>query len=185
MDVVISADGQVVVSHEPWMNADICTDPEGAPIAEKEAQQHNLYRMTYSEIATYDCGMRQHPLFPEQEPVPVSKPLLRDVIARAEAFVQDSGRKPVFYNIETKSRPAWEERFHPSPHVFAQHLIDVIEAANVSPRTTVQSFDMRTLRYVRKTAPTLRLALLVAPENDMGLADNLRRPRFRTTRVQP
>ena len=173
MDVVISADGQVVVSHEPWMNADICTDPEGQPISEDEAQQHNLYRMTYPEIAAYDCGMRQHPSFSEQQPEPASKPLLRDVIAEAEAFVRDTDREPVFYNIETKSRLEWEGRFHPPPDTFAQHLIDVVEAAGVSPRTTVQSFDMRTLRYTREVAPTLRLALLVASESDAGVADNL------------
>lgn len=173
MDVVISADGQVVVSHEPWMNANICTDPEGQPIPEDEAQQHNLYRMTYPEIAAYDCGMRQHPSFSEQQPEPASKPLLRDVIAQAEAFVRDTGREPVFYNIETKSRPAWDGRFHPPPNAFAQHLIDGIQAAGVSPRTTVQSFDMRTLRYIREAAPALRLALLIASESDAGVADNL------------
>jgi glycerophosphoryl diester phosphodiesterase len=174
MDVVISGDGQVVVSHEPWMNADICTTPGGQPIPDDEAQQHNLYRMTYSEIAAYDCGERQHPAFPEQEPEPAVKPLLRDVIARAEAFVQDTGRDAVFYNIETKSRPAWEGRFQPPPDTFAQHLIDVVEAADVSPRTTVQSFDPRTLRYTREAAPTLRLALLIAQQGDAGLAENLK-----------
>lgn len=173
LDVVISADGQVVVSHEPWMNAAICTAPDGTPIPEGEGQQHNLYRMTYDEIAAYDCGQRQHPAFPEQVPELASKPLLRDVIARAEAFVRDTGRDAVFYNIETKSRPAWEGRFHPPPDVFAQHLIDVVEAAGVSPRTTVQSFDPRTLRYTRHAAPGLRLALLVAQEGDAGLAENL------------
>jgi glycerophosphoryl diester phosphodiesterase len=173
MDVVISADGQVVVSHEPWMNAEICTAPDGTPVSKDKAQQHNLYRMTYEEIAAYDCGQRQHPSFPKQMPESAPKPLLRDVIARAEAFVRDTGRDAVFYNIETKSRLAWEGRFHPPPDVFAQHLIDVIEAAGVSPRTTVQSFDLRTLRYTRDAAPGLRLALLVAQEGDAGLAENL------------
>ncbi|MGM0705880.1 MAG: glycerophosphodiester phosphodiesterase [Bacteroidota bacterium] len=173
MDVVISADGQVVVSHEPWMNADICTAPNGAPLPNDEAQQHNLYRMTYDEIAAYDCGQRQHPSFPEQQPEPAAKPLLRDVIAQAEAFVRATEREPVFYNIETKSRPAWEGRFHPPPDAFAQHLIDVIAATGVSPRTTVQSFDPRTLRYTREAAPELRLALLIAQESDQGVSENL------------
>lgn len=173
LDVVISADGQVVVSHEPWMNADICTDPEGQPIPEDQAQQHNLYRMTYNEIVAYDCGQRQHPLFPDQVPEPAAKPLLRTVIARAEAFVQETGRDAVFYNIETKSRVEWDGRFHPPPDAFAQHLIDVIEATGVSARTTVQSFDPRTLRYTRQSTPGLRLALLVAEAADHGLAENV------------
>lgn len=173
MDVVISGDGQVVVSHEPWMNADICTAPDGTPISPDRAQQHNLYRMPYREIAAYDCGRRGHPAFPEQNAEPASKPLLRTVVARAEAFVHDTGRAPVFYNIETKSRPAWEGRFHPSPNVFAQALIDAVQEAGISARTIVQSFDPRTLRYIRTAAPGLRLALLVGYEAEGALAEQV------------
>ena len=50
MDVVISADGAVVVSHEPWMHPDICTLPSGAPVPEGDARGHNLYQMPYVDI---------------------------------------------------------------------------------------------------------------------------------------
>ena len=173
MDVVVSADGEVVVSHEPWMSPAICTAPDGRPLSENEAQEHNLYQMAYSEIAAYDCGSRAHPSFPDQMPTAAPKPLLPDVLERAEAFVRRTGRDPVFYNIETKSRPEWETVFHPPPDVFAQHLIDVVQQAGVSSRTTIQSFDPRTLRYTREAAPGLRLALLVSQQADSGVSHNV------------
>jgi glycerophosphoryl diester phosphodiesterase len=58
MDVVISADREVVVSHDPWFSASICTKPDGTPVTEAEEQSLKLYHMTYEEIARYDCGSR-------------------------------------------------------------------------------------------------------------------------------
>ena len=36
MDAVISADSQVVLSHEPWMSSAICSHPDGTPVTEEE-----------------------------------------------------------------------------------------------------------------------------------------------------
>src|SRR6218665_561037 len=58
MDVVISGDGEVVVSHEAWMNPLFCTQPNGAPV-ENDPAKYNLYRMSYNRIRQYDC--RSHP----------------------------------------------------------------------------------------------------------------------------
>src|SRR4051812_6006714 len=56
MDVVISRDLKVVVSHEPWMNRDFCTKPGGGPIERFSRKKYNIYTMSYAEIAAYDCG---------------------------------------------------------------------------------------------------------------------------------
>jgi len=184
MDVVISKDGTVVVSHEPWMNPEICSLPSGDPVPEPAAHEHNLYRMPYAEIERYDCGQRRHPDFPRQDPEPAVKPRLRDVIADAEAFVADSGRPPVFYNIELKSRPDWDETFHPPPDAFARRVLDLVHESEVAGRTTIQAFDERALRAARQLRAerddkaAVRLALLVGRGVDGGLADQLGRLGF-------
>ena len=59
MDVVISKDHKVVVSHEPWMNDLFCYIQDGQPIEKKnQKKKYNLYKMLYSEIATFDCGKK-------------------------------------------------------------------------------------------------------------------------------
>src|SRR5690554_2395804 len=65
MDAVISADGEVVVSHEPWMSAEICSHPDGRAVVEEEAPSLNIFEMAYEEVRRYDCGSRGHLRFPE------------------------------------------------------------------------------------------------------------------------
>jgi glycerophosphoryl diester phosphodiesterase len=170
MDVVVSTDGKVVVSHEPWMSHQICLAPDGDRIPEEEAKTHRLWEMTYEAITKYDCGSLQHPDFPKQEPTPAPKPLLRDVIEMAEDRVDLGGRdRPVFYNVETKSRPAWDSTFTPPPDTFATAVVDVLKDTGVLRRATIQSFDPRTLKAVHDADPTVRLALLVGQNFDPGI----------------
>src|SRR5688572_19393487 len=69
MDVVVSMDGQIVVSHEPWMSDVICTRPDGQPVSKKEAKSFNFYQMKYAQIQSFDCGMRLDPEFPNQQKI--------------------------------------------------------------------------------------------------------------------
>jgi glycerophosphoryl diester phosphodiesterase len=46
MDVVISKDSQVIISHEPFLNHLICKDTAGNAIAEEDEKKWNLYEMT-------------------------------------------------------------------------------------------------------------------------------------------
>lgn len=176
LDLAVSKDGRLVVSHEPWMSAGICTTPDGQPVPEAEAQEHNLYVMTYDEIARYDCGSRGNARFPEQVPMRVAKPLLDSVIVMAEHYAAAHGRPPVRYNVEIKSKPEHDGRHHPEPPAFARLVHEALAAHGVLARTTVQSFDPRALEAMHALDPTATLALLV--DNDLGLEANLERLTF-------
>jgi glycerophosphoryl diester phosphodiesterase len=186
MDVVISADSQVVVSHEPWMSPVICTQPDGTPVPPDSEAQFNLFDMSYARIAEFDCGQRDHPDFPEQEAMRVVKPLLQDVLQMAEAHVDSTGRAPIFYNIETKSQPEGDNTFHPEPEAFTRLLVAVVEGAGVTARTTIQSFDPRTLQVAQavETSAPLSLALLVGRGGD-ELAENVEALGFTPTIYSP
>src|SRR6188474_3759231 len=67
MDVVISKDNKVVVSHEPWFESEITTKPDGSFIKPGEAMQYNIFQMSYDEVLKYDVGMKTHPRFPQQQ----------------------------------------------------------------------------------------------------------------------
>jgi len=116
MDVVISKDNQVLLSHEPFLSHEIALDLNGNEIAEKEEKNFNLYQMNYAQIKQYDCGSKIHPRFSEQEKIKTFKPLLSEVIDFAESYIQKNypGRK-IQYNIETKSDPKGNNLFHPKP----------------------------------------------------------------------
>jgi glycerophosphoryl diester phosphodiesterase len=161
LDTVVSADGAVVVSHDPWMSSLFCSLPDGRPVPPGEEERHLIYAMPYAEVARYDCGRRGHPLFPRQEAGPAVKPLLRDVLAFAEAHGRELGRPLPRYNVETKSWPEGDGRLHPPPEAFVEKLWDVVEAAGVAERLTLQSFDVRTLQAAQRRGLPVRRSLLV------------------------
>jgi len=58
MDLAVTKDKQLVVSHEPWMSAEICTAPAGNSFTTREEKKYNIYQMTYAEVKQFDCGMK-------------------------------------------------------------------------------------------------------------------------------
>lgn len=172
MDVVITRDRQVVVSHEPWMSGSICRDPEGKEIANKDSLRHNIFRLTYAEVQAYDCGSKGNERFPEQMKMPAYKPSLRDVIVAVENHIKNHTRYEVDYNIEIKSDPRGDDIFHPKPEEFSKLVYDLLDAYLPLNRVVIQSFDFRVLKYWHATYPTIRLAALV--ENKKGMEANLK-----------
>jgi glycerophosphoryl diester phosphodiesterase len=157
MDVVVSKDGKLVVSHDPMLNPDICSGADGKPVS----AGIRIYNLTYDEVKKFDCGSRGNPKFPEQKKVAAFKPLLSDVIDSVEKYVQQNHLPAVQYNIETKSTPAGDDVEHPKPAVFSKMLYDLLKQKNVLPKCIIQSFDPRTLQEIKKMDASVKLALLV------------------------
>ena len=176
LDVVISQDQEVVVSHEPYLSHLICKAPDGSPISEDQEQEYNLYQMPYATIRQSDCGSLPHPRFPEQKKMVAHKPLLRQVIEAAEQYVATHALPPVQYNIEIKSTESGDSIFHPVPTVFAALVLAVIDEKEVADRVTIQSFDVRALQATHELRPNMRLALLV--ENTDSPQKNIARLGF-------
>jgi glycerophosphoryl diester phosphodiesterase len=160
LDVIISADQQVVVSHEPWLSARLGRGPAGERIAASQERSYNLYQLPYATIQRCVVGEWPHPDFPAQQPSPSYRPLLREVLHATEAACQRLGRPAVGYSIEVKSAPEGDGVFHPAPALFTQLVLAEIYTAAVHPRTTLLSFDARILQAARQAAPTQRLCLL-------------------------
>ncbi|AHJ99844.1 glycerophosphoryl diester phosphodiesterase [Hymenobacter swuensis DY53] len=161
LDVVISADEQVVVSHEPWMSATICRQPDGRPILPAEQTRHNLYSLSYADIRAYDCGLTQHPGFPSQQPQPAAKPLLREVVSELDKLAWTLGRPAVRYSVEIKSSPAYEPGFQPPPARFLELVLAELQTTGILGRTTLLCFDTRVLRLAYEQLPEMPLCLLV------------------------
>lgn len=170
MDVVISKNEKVVLSHEPWMSHEICISPHGDNITAENEKRHNIYQMNYEEIRLFDCGSKLHQRFPHQKKIPVYKPLLEEVIDTIEQLIAHNNLWPVRYNIETKCTPEGDDRYHPRPEVFASLLMKVILHKGIANRTVIQSFDIRTLQYIHLHYPQQKTALLVSAENNVSHA---------------
>jgi len=160
MDVVITKDKQVVLSHEPFMNLEIATPPNGINRS-SSSKAFNIYQMSYEEVKNWDVGSKFNPKFPEQRKMKVHKPLLKDLIDAVESYIKDNNLPQVAYNIETKISPDTDDLFHPNPIVFVDLLSKVIIDAGIEKRTTIQSFDPRSLVELHKRNAPFTLSYLI------------------------
>lgn len=183
MDVVITGDGEVLVSHEPWMEHRICRTHAGDSITGAEERNFNIHRMTVAEVQTFDCGSAPHPDFPEQENRPAVKPTLRQVVEAVDEHVLQDGTPSPGYSIEIKSDPALYGTHQPLPEAFAARVLAEIADLGIEQRCVVQSFDPAVLEAVHLLNEELPTSLLV--ENNDGLDANLQRLSFTPTYYSP
>lgn len=183
LDVAITKDKQVVVSHEPWMSASICMDSTGSAINEKEEKKFNIYQMTYEQVQLFDCGSIGNPKFPQQEKLKTSKPLLRDVIVAVENHIKSYATYEVDYNIEIKSSPESDKKFHPTIEEYSDLVYQLVDEYIPLERVVIQSFDFRVLKYWHQKYPGIRLAALV--ENKKSIDENLADLGFKPSTYSP
>lgn len=160
LDVVISGDRQVVVSHDPWMSPSICLHPDGNRIRDRK-EQINLFKLPYAEIRTYDCGSKGHRHFPRQQAIPAVKPTLSEVVREVDRYCREHGRPLPNFNIELKAKPKWDDRYTPVPSAFVELVYKEVRKLDITGRCCLQSFDPRILRLLHQTDPNLTLAYLL------------------------
>lgn len=183
LDIAITKDKQIVVSHEPWMSASICLDSLGNAISEKDERKFNIYQMTYEQVQKFDCGSIGNSKFPQQEKMKTSKPLLRDVIVAVENQIKSRATYEVDYNIEIKSSPDGDNKFHPTVEEFSDLIYKLVDEYLPLDRVVIQSFDFRVLKYWHRKYPEIRLAALV--ENTKSIDANLADLGFKPSTYSP
>lgn len=169
LDLVVSKDNQLIVSHEPFFSPEICLDTLGNTIPADSII--NIYQLDYDQIQQFDCGSIGNKRFPDQKKLAVTKPLLHDLIDSVESYVKEKGLLPISYNIELKTQKETDTIFHPTPDVFSDLVYDLISHKEILARTTIQSFDFRTLQYFNKKYSDVKLALLI--ENELPWKVNI------------
>ncbi len=176
LDVVVNADGEVVVSHEPWMEHRICLDKNGDTIPATQERSLNIYRMTTAEVRECDCGSLRHPDFPSQESRSAHKPLLSEVVEAVREHARSHGKPESRFNVEIKSEPELYGSHQPQPDAFALLVASELQRLGIDSMCIVQSFDPFVLNAIRPLNSKLALALLV--DNTESLDTNLARLTF-------
>jgi glycerophosphoryl diester phosphodiesterase len=185
MDVVITKDKQVILSHEPFFNHEITTKADGSFVDEKEEKNLNIFKMTYAETKQYDVGLKPHPRFPQQQKMAVTKPSLANVFEAIKKDMMTRQRPFPYYNIETKTIPATDNIYHPAPTEFVELLMKVIREKQMEDYVIIQSFDFRTLQYLHKHYPTIKTAMLVEAKDKNSFRKQVKDIGFTPTIYSP
>lgn len=153
LDLGVTRDGVVIVSHERGLDPDLARDRSGDYVRAPGTVFANL---SLAQVRRYDVGQIRPGSdyarrFPEQRPVAGARiPTLAEVFA----LVRRSGNRNVRLNIETKIDPRYPEDTLP-PDRFVAAVLAVLRQERMSDRVMIQSFDWRTLQRVQQLAPGL------------------------------
>lgn len=183
MDVVVSKDQQVVLSHEPYFNHEISTLPNGKAITFKDEKKYNMFKMDYEEIRKFDVGTKVHRRFPGQAKMKAYKPLLAEVIDSVEAYVKlHKLRKPV-YKIETAFIRKGDGEFQPEAAVIIELIMEIVKEKKLSKRVIIQSLDLRPLQYLHQAYPKIKTSMMVDEKQDFE--ESLEKLGFKPTYYSP
>lgn len=182
LDVVISGDNKVVVSHEPYMLSLYMLDPAGDSIPEADQKKYNFYKMSYDSIRKFNAGSKGNKLFPGQKSMSAYKPLLSEVIDSVEAFIQKNNYQRIKYNIELKSGKEEYGEFQPFPEEFIDLVMEIIQDKKLENFSSIQSFDTRVLNYLNKAYPNMEVGYLVG---STGVQKNLSKLDFKPDNYNP
>jgi glycerophosphoryl diester phosphodiesterase len=177
LDMAVTKDNVIVISHDPVLHAPICTGPQKAAV---------IHELTLAQVMQWDCGATKIPEFPDRQVMPGTRmPTLDEVFELAS-------KGKFQYNIETKifpkranpaqikavlkqlGIPADSEQGRdaiatfssvgpevtPSPEEFVKLVLEKIRKYHLEDRVMLQSFDYRTLHAMKKIAPEIRLSAL-------------------------
>ena len=162
LDIAITSDGVLVISHDPALNPDLTRDAAGRFL---ERHGPAINTLTWAQLLTYDVGRikpgtdyaRQ---FPDQQPLDGTRiPRLADLFE----LVKRSGDDQVRFAIETKVTPDRPDET-PLPEPFARAVVEEIRKAGMAARSAILSFDWRTLQVVQKIAPEIPTVYLSAQQ---------------------
>ncbi|MCJ7936101.1 MAG: glycerophosphodiester phosphodiesterase [Chryseobacterium sp.] len=170
MDLAITKDKKVILSHDAFLSPELTTKPDGTSIPKDSGFYYKIYDMPYAKIQTFDVGLKRLNNYPDQKKVRARKPLFSEVIDACETYSRELKRPLPFYNIETKTRPFSDNIFHPEPKEFVALMMKVIVEKGIQDRVIIQSFDPRTLEIIHQEYPKIMTALLVEKVDDKKLA---------------
>jgi len=158
LDIAMSADKKLVITHDPSLNPDI-TRHDGTWITARMP----IKSLSAKQLKSYDIGRLKSDTayarrFPKQKSIDgLRMPLLTELFELPEIV----SNKDICLDIEIKTTPIDEAATFP-PDVIADALLKLINKPGLRTRTRVRSFDWRGLEHIRRVAPEMELAFLTA-----------------------
>jgi glycerophosphoryl diester phosphodiesterase len=163
LDVHVTRDGQVVITHDPRLNPAFTRDASGRWIDEPGPAviELDLAALQRFDVGRGKPGTRYVQQWPEQKAVDGER-----LVTLAALFeeVKRRGAASLRFNIETKLNPNTPD-LTPAAEPFAKAVLEVIAAHGMGSRVTIQSFDWRTLAAVQRLAPAIPTVALTARQN--------------------
>ncbi len=191
LDLHLTADGVVVVRHDPEIDRDKCgLDPEAAvdtPDPDSlivQGPKLMISNLTFEQVKAYRCDRNPDPdVFPKQNSDPTTLAgddyrivSLIELIDFVEAYSRSDSKSAaqrenaslVQFNVEMKRRPDIPKLINDgfdgvNPGPFEIAILELVKERGLAGRVIIQSFDHRSLWAIRSIDDDIRLAALIRP----------------------
>jgi len=152
LDLVVSKDNKLVISHEPWISHHICSYPHPNYNLVKEAEEDSLiiYQMDYEKVKSFDCGSFGNSRFPDQHKMTTYKPLLSELVDNVMSYCKAQDKALPYFNIELKSQEEWYGKKIPEPDEFVRLVLSELKKLKIEEKSILQSFDLKVLEALKK-----------------------------------
>jgi len=167
MDLQITSDGKVVVSHDNYFHPRCAIRPDGTPVQQGEPKEY-IHTMPYDSAAKYEVGLKPTDKWPEKALISEHVPLASELLDFTEQYAKDNGIPLPGYNIEIKSRTGeGEGTLWPDYVEFCDTCIPLLLSKNLGERLIVQTFDPRSMEYIHEKWPEVILSYLTEKDPDI------------------
>ena len=157
-DLAVTKDGVLVISHDPFLNPDVVRGPDGRWLGGQGPADPlaDVRRAKRYDIGRLDPASKYATQFPQQQSVDGQR---FPTLGRGDCALRRPRRSPCGSTSRPRSRRPAPTR--PStPATFARLVVEAIRSARMTSRTTIQSFDWRTLVEAKRLAPEIETACL-------------------------
>ncbi len=157
LDLAVTKDDRIVVTHDLTINPKICLGPTGARLRMPTPAIRSL---TLEEIRRFDCGSLRNPDFPNQVAAPGEKmPTFEEFLDFFAQAVRENRVPNLRMNVETKTSPK-VPGLSTDPESFVRLVLSAVRRHGLEDRLILQSFDKRTLQAARKLYPGVVISAL-------------------------
>ena len=153
LDVLLTADGKIVVHHDYSLKPEITRTPNGEWLSRPGPL---IKELTLANLKTYDVGRlkpgtRYSRRYPEQQPVDGERiPTLGEVISLLKAKCDPATQ----LWVEIKTNPEKPD-LTPAPEIVADAVVQLLRLQNFTGRVRILSFDWRALAHIQKLTPEI------------------------------
>lgn len=173
MDLYMSKDSQLIVTHDPHVVSLYALYPDGNPVLKEDETELVLSQMNYDEIKMFEIGLKPHPTYPQQNKISAYIPLFSNLIDSAEIYARLSHLKSPRYNIQAGPAYTITDSFRSD---FIKKLMKIVLKKNIQKRSMFQAFDLGMLEIMHRDYPgEIKISYLVS-KND--LETNLKKLTF-------
>jgi glycerophosphoryl diester phosphodiesterase len=156
MDIAMTKDNVLVVTHDLTLNPDLTRDEKGKWVKKRIP----VNKLTLAELQKYNVGKlkpgtKYASFFPNQKSLDTPIPTLKEVVEKVKKITGDK----VGFQIEIKNHPL-KPKLSPTPKEFAAALYKFLKEEDIINRTEVQAFDWRCLVELQKLDPNIKTAYL-------------------------